>query len=64
MMLKLNFHQSVLKSSVSHDSSSEIILICLFGVQETFLIITNFENIYAAASVISMNPIQLFDEWK
>jgi len=35
---KLNFQQSLLQSSVSHDPS-EIILICWFGAQETFIII-------------------------
>ncbi len=44
MIAKLNSHQSLLQSSVSHDPS-EIILICWFGAQETFLIITNVENL-------------------
>ncbi len=47
-MEKLNFQQPLLQSSVSHDPS-EIILICWFGAQETFLliiiiIIINVEN--------------------
>ncbi len=40
MMAKQNFHQPLLKSSVSHDPS-EIILISLFAAQETLLIIIN-----------------------
>ncbi len=42
-MTKLNFQQLLLQSSVSHDPS-EITLICLFGAQETFLIIINVEK--------------------
>ncbi len=38
-MEKLNF-----QPSVSHDPS-EIILICLFAAQETFIIILNVENL-------------------
>ncbi len=38
-MAKLNFQQPLLHISVSHDPS-EIILICWFGAQETFLIIS------------------------
>ncbi len=38
MITKLKFHQSLLQSSVSHDPS-EILLICSFGAQGTFLII-------------------------
>ncbi len=44
VIAKLHSHQSLLQSSVSHDPS-EIILICWFGAQETFLIITNVENL-------------------
>ncbi len=36
-MVKLNFQQSLLQSSVSNNPS-EMILICWFGAQETFLI--------------------------
>ncbi len=39
-MVKLNFQQPLFQSLESHDPS-EIILICWFGAQETFLI--NFE---------------------
>jgi len=42
VMAKLNFQQSV-----SHDPS-EIILICGFAIQKTFLIINTFENRCAA----------------
>ncbi len=43
-MAKLNFQQPLLQSSVSHNPS-EIILICSFGAQETFIfIIMNVEN--------------------
>ncbi len=41
-MLKLNFQQLLLQTSVSHDPS-EIIPIFLFSAQETFLII-NVKN--------------------
>jgi len=42
-MKKTEFSASLLQSSVSHDPS-EIILICWFGGQETFLVIINVEN--------------------
>jgi len=42
---KAEFLASLLKSSVSGDPSEIILfLICLFGAQETFVIIINFEN--------------------
>ncbi len=44
---KAEFSASLLQFSVSHDPS-EIILICWFAAQETFLIIINFENSCAA----------------
>ncbi len=47
VMSKLNFQQSLLQSSVSHDSS-EIILISWFGASETFPIILSAENSYDA----------------
>ncbi len=47
MIEKLNFQQPLLQSSVLHNPS-EIILICWFGAQETFLSIINVENSYAA----------------
>ncbi len=40
---KAEFSSSFLQSSVSHDPS-EIIIICWFAAQETFLIIINVEN--------------------
>ncbi len=40
---KAKFSASLLQSSVSHDSS-EIILICWFAAQETFITIINVEN--------------------
>ncbi len=40
----LNFQQPLNQSSVSHDPS-EIILICWFSAQETFIIIINIENL-------------------
>ncbi len=40
---KAEFSASLLQSSVSHDPS-EIILICLFAAQETFIIIINVEK--------------------
>ncbi len=39
-LANLKFQLQLLHSSVSHDSS-EIILICWFGAQEAFLIITS-----------------------
>ena len=42
-MIKAEFSASLLQSSVSHDPS-EIILICWFAAQETFMIIINVEN--------------------
>ncbi len=47
VFLCTKFSASLLQSSVSHDPS-EIILIYWFTTQETFLIITNVENSYAA----------------
>ncbi len=51
VMAKLNFQQPLLQSSVSH-GSSEIILMCWFGAQETlilinviFIIINNIFNV-------------------
>ncbi len=44
-MPKLKFQQPLLPSLVSHDPS-EIILICWFGAEETFLIIIDVENKY------------------
>ncbi len=46
-MAKLIFLASLLESLVSHDPS-EIIVICWFGAQETFLIINNVETSCAA----------------
>ncbi len=46
-MAKLNF-----QSSVSHNPS-EIILICWFAAQETFLIIINAENSWAAILILT-----------
>ncbi len=43
-MIKAEFSASLLQSSVSHDPT-EIILICRFAAQETFLIIILIENI-------------------
>jgi len=45
-VIKAVFSASLLQSSVSHDPS-EIILICCFDAQETFLIIINVENSWA-----------------
>ncbi len=46
-MIKAEFSASLLQSSVSHDPS-EIILICWFAAQETFMIIS-VENSCAAS---------------
>ncbi len=43
VMAMLNFQQPLLQSSVSHDPS-EIILICSFLAQVTFIIVINVEN--------------------
>ncbi len=40
----MNFQQSLLQSSVSHDPS-EIILICWFDAQETIIIIINVKTV-------------------
>ncbi len=47
-VIKAEFSASLLQSSVSHDPS-EIIIICWFAAQETFLIIMNVENCCAAS---------------
>ncbi len=44
VMAKLNFQQPLLQSSLPCDPS-EIILICWFRAQETFIIIINVENL-------------------
>jgi len=46
--VKAEFSASSLQSSVSHDPS-EMILICWFAAQETFLIIINVENSFNTA---------------
>ncbi len=46
-MIKAVFSVSFLQSSVSHDLS-EIILICWFAAQETFIITINVENSFSA----------------
>ncbi len=46
-MTKLNFQQTLLQSSASHDSS-EIILIWWFDAQEAVLAIINIENSFTA----------------
>jgi len=50
--MKTEFSASLLQSSVSHDPS-EIIVICRFAAQETFLIIINFKS--CAASYFPVN---------
>ncbi len=42
-MADMNFHQPLLLSSVSRDTS-EIIILCSFATQEIFIIIISFEN--------------------
>ncbi len=56
-MAKPNFQQSLLQSSVSNDFS-EIILICWFAAQETFIIIINIEN--SCAVFVEMFVIYYF----
>ncbi len=46
-VIKAEFSASLLQSSVSHDPS-EIILICWFAAQKTFLFIISVENSCAA----------------
>ncbi len=60
-MLKLNFQQLLLQTSVSHDPS-EIILIFLFSVQETFIIINVIKH--CAALYICGNHDAFFAERK
>ncbi len=43
-MAKLNFQQSLLQASMSHDPS-EIILLCWFGAQETFIIKPEYQSV-------------------
>ncbi len=49
-MIKAEFSASLLQSSASHDPS-EIILICWFAAQDTFLIIINVENVWVASNL-------------
>ncbi len=58
-MIKAEFSASLLQSSVSHDPS-EIILICWFAAQETFLIIINVENGCAASYFCGNRDAQPF----
>ncbi len=53
-MAKLNFQQPLLQSSVSHDST-EIILICWFRAEETFLLIINVEKTYVLLNISLMS---------
>ncbi len=41
---KLNFHQLLLQASISHDPS-EIILMCWFGAQETYLLLSMLKTV-------------------
>ncbi len=61
-MIKAEFSASLLQSSVSHDPS-EIILICRFAAQETFLIISNAENSYAASYFCENRDAFYFSEF-
>ncbi len=58
-MIKAVFSASLLRSSVSHDSS-EIILICLFDDQETFINIINNENSCATFLIRKFNRKYIF----
>ncbi len=57
------FSASFLQSSVSHDSS-EIILICWFAAQETFLIIINVENSAASFFCWNLDTFLRFVWWE
>ncbi len=60
---KAEFSASLLQFSVSHDPS-EIILICWFAAQETFLIIINVENSCAASYFSLINVFAVtFDQF-
>ncbi len=54
--IKADFSASFLQSSVSHDPS-EIILMCWFAAQDTFLIIMNVGNWCAASYFFVENGI-------
>ncbi len=56
-MEKLNFQQRLLLSSVSQDPS-EIILICLIGSQDTFLLLSMLKK------VVVLNIFGFFDKWR
>ncbi len=60
---KAEFSASLLQSSVSHDPS-EIILICWFAAQETFLIINNAENSCAASYSCGNRDTIYFSKFK
>ncbi len=63
-VIKAEFSASLLQTSVSHDPS-EIILICWFAAQETFLIIINVENSCAAQYFVETDTFYFpwfFDE--
>ncbi len=65
-MIKAEFSASLLQSLVSHDPS-EIILICWFAAQETFIIIIiiDIENSCAASYLCKTIFFSgLFDEMK
>ncbi len=65
-MGKLNFHQPLLQSLELHDHSP-IILICLFGAQETFLtsIILNTVVLLNIFVETMIHYFQVpFDKWK
>ncbi len=60
-MIKAEFSASLLQSSVSHDPS-EIILICWFAAQETFLIVIGVENSCAASYFCEYRDTFLFQQ--
>ncbi len=59
-MVNLNFQQPLFQSLTSHNPS-EIILICWFAAQETFLIIINVEKLF---SLIFLGETGFFVKWK
>ncbi len=52
---KATFSSAILQSLVSHDTS-EIILICRFGVQVTFLTIINVKNCSVKEQNVTVMP--------
>ncbi len=62
-MIKAEFSASLLQSSVSHDPS-EIILICSFTAQETFLLLLMLKTVNIFVQIVIHYISGFFDELK